>query len=100
MFLYPLSITLIALWLLDAILPLSDKAFVITIILAIIPALFDFLAACPAVISQSTWAKSLLSLPEGILPLYALGLGWLLPVGLGLVISAVFLRAPKVLKSV
>ena len=100
MFLYPLSITLIALWFLDAILPLRDKAFVITIILAIIPAFFDFLAACPSVISQSAGVKNLLNLPEAFLPLYALGLGWLLPVSLGLVISAIFLRAPKALKTV
>lgn len=100
MFLYPLSMTLIALWLLDAILPLRDKAFVFTIILAIIPAIFDFLAACPSVISQNAGVKSLLSLPKGILPLYDLGLGWLLPVSLGLVISAVFLRAPKAAKTV
>lgn len=95
MFLYPLSITLIALWCLDAVLPLKDRAFSLTIVLAIIPALLDFLAACPPALSKATWAQSILALPKGVLPLYEVGLGWLLPVGLGLLISAICFRAPR-----
>ncbi len=95
MFLYPISITLILLWLVDSVIPLRDIAFKVTIILAIIPALFDLLGATPDSISKAAWAQNVLDLPKGILPLYGYGLGWLVPVGIGLVISLLFFRAKR-----
>lgn len=92
MFLYPLTITLILLWLLNAIAPLKKTAFTLTIILAAIPAFFDCLAATPEAIAKSAPITALLAFPENFLPLYKLGMGWLAPVAIALVISLLFLR--------
>lgn len=92
MFLYPLTITLILLWLLNAVTPLKKAAFTLTIILAAIPAFFDCLAATPEAIAKSAPISALLAFPENFLPLYKLGMGWLVPVAIALVLSLLFLR--------
>lgn len=92
MFLYPLAITLILLWLINFLIPLKELAFKVTLSLALIPAFFDFLKAAPAPLSTTPMAQSLLQLPDKYLPFFDLGMAWLLPVALGLAISLVFFR--------
>lgn len=92
MFIYPLSITFIALWIINHFIPLKDAAFKICILFSCIAAIFDFLKATPEVISGNSSVQWFVGLPAKFLPLYEQGLGWIVPLCAGLIISFIFFR--------
>ena len=95
MFLYPFSMVLI-------LLSVFGKAFhhdPLVVAFTIVPAVLDMFAAFPAVVSQSSLGLALHSFQLHFLPFSAMGLGWLVPAGVGLVLGLVA-HAVKVRRAV
>lgn len=96
MFLYPLSMVLIVLSVCS---PLFDKDGVVyffVILFTIVPALGDMVIAFPSVVSQSQLGLSVANL-RTLLPMSDMGLSWLVPALVGLVIGLAvhFVRAKR-----
>lgn len=95
MFLYPLAITLILLWLIHALWPLKKSAFTLSIMVAMVPAFFDFLNAAPDFIKNQSLINFIITWPKNILPLYKEGFGWLVPVLVTLVFCIIMLKEER-----
>ncbi len=97
MFLYPLAITLIALSLFGKFFAYDRAVFVYTTALTLVGALYDFFAALPAPLLAACRLDGVLAMLRETLPLAKLGLFWVLPALLGLVIGLVlhFVRGGK-----
>ncbi|MCF2618232.1 branched-chain amino acid transport system II carrier protein [Oscillibacter valericigenes] len=87
MFLYPLAITLILLSLFGRFFQYDRAVFVWTTTLTLIAALYDFAAALPASLRAACHLDGVLAVLKETLPLAKLGLFWVLPALLGLVIG-------------
>ena len=97
MFLYPLAITLILLSLFGRFFQYDRAVFVCTTALTLIAALYDFLMALPAGVRDALGGDVIQQFVVGFLPFAGLGLGWICPALLGLMIGLVihFARPPK-----
>ena len=89
MFLYPLAITLIALSLFGKFFAYDRAVFVWTTVLTLVGALYDFAAALPAPLLAACRLDGVLAVLRETLPLAKLGLFWLCPALLGLVIGLI-----------
>ena len=89
MFLYPLAITLIALSLFGKFFAYDRAVFVWTTALTLVGALYDFFAALPAPLLAACRLDGILAMLRETLPLAKLGLFWVLPALLGLVIGLI-----------
>mgnify|MGYP005893598089 CR=1 FL=1 len=89
MFLYPLAITLIALSLFGKFFAYDRAVFVWTTALTLVGALYDFAAALPAPLLAACRLDGVLAVLRETLPLAKLGLFWLCPALLGLVIGLI-----------
>ena len=89
MFLYPLAITLIALSLFGKFFAYDRAVFVWTTALTLVGALYDFAAALPAPLLAACRLDGILAVLRETLPLAKLGLFWLCPALLGLVIGLI-----------
>lgn len=82
-FLYPVAITIIILAVLSPYFAHDKIVYRVTVAFVLIPALLDLLATIPA-----NWAwVHFFSQVRGLLPLAQVGLSWLIPGGIGLVIG-------------
>lgn len=87
-FLYPISITLIALCLIEGWVGRRRSVFVCGIIGAGIAAVFDLLRALPPAVQDMLPAYAVLHDMGEMLPLAARGMGWVLPAAIGIVVGA------------
>lgn len=87
MFLYPLAMTLILLAILGPSFSHSSRVYQMTTYFTLIASVVDGLNASPAFISTSTVAKTIISFGENYLPLFSIGMGWVLPASIGFVIG-------------
>ena len=87
MLIYPLAITLTILALFDKVFGGSKYVYVCVTALTAVPAVFDFL--------KSLGVSSVAELGSKIFPFYDLGLGWVVPALIGLVIGAVLAMINK-----
>ena len=87
MFLYPLAITLILLSLFGRFFQYDRAVFVWTTTRTLIAALYDFAAALPASLRAACHLDGILAVLKETLPVAKLGLFWVLPALLGLVIG-------------
>lgn len=92
MFLYPLAITLIFLGVTGHLFGNARCVYVCTTAGAILPALLDFFKALPVGLQNLLGLESVLSLAKRLLPLFSLGLGWLLPSTVGFLIGLLLHR--------
>ncbi len=92
MFLFPIAVVLIGLWILRSMIPFSDAVFKTTIFFTAIIAIFDFIKSLPHGISEAPFASGLLSFADRFIPWYGLGIGWILPSLIGLIIGLLFFR--------
>ncbi|MHC3377615.1 branched-chain amino acid transport system II carrier protein [Ligilactobacillus equi] len=76
MFLYPIAIALIFLGITSPLFQNDATTYRLTVFFAFIPAIFDMLNASPAVISQTTLAKTLTAFAGQYFPFFNLGFGW------------------------
>lgn len=90
MFLYPLAITLILLTIFGKFYGNDRKVYVSVTVCTLAAAILDLLNALPTAAKEAIHVTGLLSWAEGTLPLFDLGLGWLLSAAIGLVIGLVW----------
>jgi len=87
MFLYPLTITLILLCLFGQWFGYDRKVFVSVTVFTALAAVLDFLYALPDGAKQFLRAEGLLSAAAEHLPLFSLGMGWIIPACAGLILG-------------
>ena len=90
MFLYPLTISIILLALFGKAFKYDKKVFAATITLALITALFDFVVSFPKnSILPTIFIDSVAAFANKFLPLFGLGLGWVVPTIIGFIIGLI-----------
>lgn len=89
-FIYPLAITLILLGLLSRFLGESRWLFGTVTVCTLFPAILDSLNVLPPALHHG-WIATILQLGHW-LPGFSMGLGWLLPAGIGLVVGKVLAK--------
>lgn len=89
MFLYPISMVTIILSLLSFAIKRSRIIYSITLGITALVAIFDLVKYLPAPFKDSVAAGIMVGFAEGVLPLYELGLGWLLPAAVGLLLGSI-----------
>ena len=87
MFLYPLAITLILLSLAGKFIGTNPTVYRTTTAFTLIAAVFDMIGAVSGMIPGSRVLAGLKAFAENILPLYDLGLGWILPAAIGFLVG-------------
>ena len=87
MFLYPLAMSLIVLSITSPWFKRDSKVYFMTVLFTIVPAFFDMVVSFPAVISQSAFGKAVAAFQQNYLPLASVGLDWLVPALVGLVLG-------------
>ncbi|MFC4697870.1 branched-chain amino acid transport system II carrier protein [Enterococcus aquimarinus] len=83
MFLYPLAMTLIILAIIGPIFKHDPKVYQMTTLFTLIASVIDGLNASPAFIRQTAFAQFFIGLGEATLPLFGIGMGWVLPALIG-----------------
>jgi branched-chain amino acid transport system II carrier protein len=94
-FLYPLAITIIALCLIEGVVGYHRPLYVCTIICTGSAAAFDFLRALPPTVQDMIPAVELLRALGDSLPLAEIGMGWIVPALVGLVVGALLLARQR-----
>ena len=89
MFLYPLTITLILLCLFGHWFQYDRRVFLSVTAFTAAAAALDFLNALPAGIKEILHADVIIGAAQKILPFFGLGMGWVVPACIGLVIGLV-----------
>ncbi len=87
MFLYPLAITLILLSLAGKFIGTNPTVYRTTTAFTLIAAVFDMIGAVSGMIPGSRVLAGLKAFAGNILPLYDLGLGWILPAAIGFLVG-------------
>lgn len=87
MFLYPLAITLIFLALLSPLFKNRQVVYVTTTIFTIFVSIADGLNALPAGVKSISFIDNILAFYSRYLPLFDIGMGWVFPAILGLIIG-------------
>ena len=87
MFLYPLAITLILLSLSGRFIGTNPTVYRTTTAFTLIAAVFDMIGAVSGMIPGSRALAGLKAFAGNILPLYDLGLGWILPAAIGFLVG-------------
>ncbi|MDO4484761.1 MAG: branched-chain amino acid transport system II carrier protein [Clostridia bacterium] len=95
MFLYPLSIALIVLCLLGRFFNYDKLMMVPVMTLTFFSALIDFFQALPADAQAFLHVQPLLDAAAKVLPFYSLGLGWICPALIGVVIGLILYTQKK-----
>ena len=87
MFLYPLAITLILLSLAGKFIGTNPTVYRTTTAFTLIAAVFDMIGAVSGMIPGNRVLAGLKAFAGSILPLYDLGLGWILPAAIGFLVG-------------
>lgn len=95
MLLYPLAITLIFLSLFGSFFGNDRKVYVSVTAFTMIAAICDFLKALPAGLGEALHVDVILGAADKYLPFFDLGMGWIVPAAIGLVVGLVLHVAKK-----
>lgn len=95
MFIYPLAMTLILLVLVGPLFKQRPAAYRMTTYFTLIASILDGLNACPDGIKQTSFVKTLLDFATNYLPFFKLGMGWIVPALIGLVIGLIWSMVKK-----
>lgn len=95
MFIYPLAMTLILLVLVGPLFKQRPAVYRMTTYFTLIASILDGLNACPDGIKQTSFVKTLLDLATNYLPFFKLGMGWIVPALIGLVIGLIWSMVKK-----
>lgn len=87
MFLYPFAMSLILLSLASPLFHRDSVVYFFVVLFTAVPALLDMVAAFPAVVSQSAFGKTLTAFQQNYLPLASIGMDWVVPALIGLVVG-------------
>ena len=92
MFLYPLAITLVLLALFGKCFGNRRTVYVWTTAFTLVAAVFDMVGAVSGMVPDNALLSGLTGFAGKILPLYALGLGWVCPAAVGLIVGLIVSR--------
>ena len=95
MFLYPLAITLVLLALFGKAFGNRKGVYVWTTALTLVAAIFDMIGTIAGMVPGNALLSALTAFAGNILPLYSLGLGWVCPAAIGLIIGLIVSRKEK-----
>lgn len=95
MFIYPLAMTLILLVLVGPLFKQRPAVYRMTTYFTLIASILDGLNACPDGIKQTSFVKTLLDFATNYLPFFKLGMGWIVPALIGLVIGLIWSMVKK-----
>lgn len=95
MFIYPLAMTLILLVLVGPLFKQRPAVYRMTTYFTLIASILDGLNACPDGIKQTSFVKMLLDFATNYLPFFKLGMGWIVPALIGLVIGLIWSMVKK-----
>lgn len=87
MFLYPFSMVLIVLSVTGRLFNYDRVVYAFVVGFTTLPALMDMVASFPPVVSASAFGKAVVSFQHAYLPFASMGLGWLVPAVVGLVLG-------------
>ena len=95
MFLYPLAITLILLSLSGKLIGANPTVYRTTTAFTLIAAVFDMIGTVSGMVPGSRMLAGLKAFAGNILPLYDLGLGWILPAAIGFLVGLFLTKRKK-----
>ena len=95
MFLYPLAITLILLSLSGKFIGTNPTVYRTTTAFTLIAAVFDMIGAVSGMMPENQVLAGLKTFAGNILPLYDLGLGWILPAAIGFLVGLFLTKRKK-----
>lgn len=96
MFLYPLTISIILLALFGKAFNFDRKVFATTIFFALIAAILDFITSFPKnSFIPASFIDSVAAFGNKVLPFFGLGLGWLVPTIIGLIVGLIWAKTSK-----
>lgn len=95
MFLYPLAISLILLGILSPLFHNRRCVYLIPTIFTLFAGVGDFLAALPKQLTEQPTVKAILGIYRESLPFFSLGMGWVIPLAVGLVVGFIVYFATK-----
>lgn len=87
MFLYPLAIALILLGLLSPLFQNSRYVYLTATLFTLFASIGDFLNALPKDVVSAPWAQGILSFYKQYLPFFSIGMGWIVPLLIGLILG-------------
>ena len=87
MFLYPLAMVLIVLSVASPLFKRDGRVYFMVVLFTVVPAFFDMVVSFPALVSQSAFGKAVAAFRLRYLPLAGMGLSWVLPAVVGLVLG-------------
>lgn len=90
MFIYPLAMTLIILSIIGAIFKNDSRVYKTTSYFTLIASVIDGINASPDIIRQTGFSQMLIRFGEKYLPLFEIGMGWVLPALTGFVIGIIW----------
>lgn len=96
MFLYPLTISIILLSLFGKLFNYDKKVFMMATIFNMFAAAFDFIGALPVGIVPEGFITTAQMFGNRFFPFYSLGLGWVVPTIIGLIIGLIWSKSVKV----
>ena len=95
MFIYPLTITIIALALCGNLFAHDRAVYISVTVFTAVAAVFDFLKTLPASLVSGMHLDGVITFARGILPWFDLNLGWVVPAIAGLVVGLVIRAVRK-----
>ncbi len=87
MFLYPLAIVLILMAILSPLFKNRQIVYVTTTMFTLLVSAADFLHYLPSFISEQDWAQKVLAFYSRYVPLFDIGMGWLIPSLIGFILG-------------
>lgn len=94
MLLYPLTITIILLTFLAPLFKGRQAVYLSTTVFALLAAIGDALNTLPAFLGQNDLVQSVLQLYKA-LPFFELGMGWIVPSGIGFILGLIYIAIKK-----
>ena len=98
MFLYPIAMVLIILSISGSLFDRDAIVYFCGILFTIVPAILDMIASFPPIISHQSWALQLKAFQLKFLPFADIGMDWVIPAIIGLVIGLIlhFMKKEKI----
>lgn len=95
MFLYPLAMTLMILVIASPLFGHRREVYQLTTYVTLSAAFLDALNSSPAFIKESTFVEAILNFATRYLPLFTIGMGWVLPASIGFMLSLMWIKLKK-----